>query len=567
MSELVNTTTTLGTAIQGGVSSVAGGITGKLGFMSKFAFKNPLYLLAAIPLIVFFWWYLKKGGKMNQKRVLFFAVRAVVISLICLALAEPVWVETSRTIEDMPPITVMVDASGSMILFNETEPLGHEVYGRVKSLAGNITSKSDKISLEYFSEGNRTAIGDALYYSMLKSEDEGGIIVLLTDGNNNYGRNPLDVARALSEANSTVYAIRPGKAGRDVYIKDVIGDKKIPSNSEYQLIITIGNTGFLEVTYDINVYVDNVKQFGKRFTQNEMEKSIELQLNFQETGVHEIRVELSTVGEDSINSNNVYYKTVEVVEKPRILVVTNSSTNPLMSVLKRLYSVDEVRNPPEDYSRYTAVVLDDIPASQLDRNTVNKLKQYVLRGNGLAVVGGKHSYEYGGYNSSFIENILPVMSTDKPKERRKEIAVAFVIDRSGSQQERVVGAKDSSIDIAKAITLKLMRKLAENDSVGVMAFDTLPHEVSPMSPIGPKRADLEDRVLRLQAAAKDGTEPTTSLELARNWLKQYTGDKYVIFLSDGQYSRSTLPKIIAQAEAMKQENIKVYVVGVGSVVM
>ncbi|MBD3387790.1 MAG: VWA domain-containing protein [Candidatus Altiarchaeales archaeon] len=525
---------------------------------SRITFNSPEYLLIAIPLILILAVYTLKGKKPNRARLLFVAVRSLIIVLVVVALASPTYYESRKVVEDVPPVTVLVDSSPSMRLYPGTNELGYLILERVKSAVGNLTGDQSNVNIEFFSEGNYTAVGDAVYQNMIKHSGEPNSIILVTDARNNRGRNQMDIARALGETNSTLYTVKPSKAGNDLYIDNVLGDKKIPSNIDYDLTVRVGNTGFRETSYELIVSVDGIRKFNKRFTQGELEKDIQLSLKMREIGIHEIKVEVDPQ-QDTYPENNMYYKTVEVVEKPEILVVTTNRTSPMLSILEELYDVDVTSRVDNDYAKYAGVIFDNINSKDLDRNRVNKIKKYILDGNGVAFIGGENSFEYGAYNNSFVENILPVKSTDKPQERRRELAVVFMMDISESTEYGV--GKDSKIDVEKANALAMMRTLNYNDSVGIIAFNNMPYMVSPLSPLGPKFGDVEDRILRLKFGG--GTDMLFAVEMADNMLRDVTVDKYLIIISDGVIRGSRMQLTVNKVAEMKDRGIKTYTAGVG----
>ncbi len=524
--------------------------------VSQMGFSQPLYLLLLVPLLAYLIWYVRKGG-WSRKKLVFLAVRTLMVVLAVLALASPVTYRSREVVEDVPPVTVLVDSSASMGMYSGSRELGQLLYSELQSAVGNLSDESE-VNIEYFSEGNRTALGDALYNNMIKYGGEQTSVVLVSDGRSNHGRNPLDIARAMAETNSTVYAVAPDKGGEDIYINSVIGDGKIPSNIDYDLTVVVGSTGARGASYELLVYVDDIRKFNKRFTQEELEKTIQLSLRMQDVGVHEVRLELDASG-DSFPENNAYYKTVEVVEKPEILVVTSNRSSPMLQVLNELYDVKVTGRVDNDYGQYAGVIFDNVNAKDLPRDRVNKIKKYVLDGNGVAFVGGRNTFEYGGYNNSFIEGILPVTSTDKPTERRRELAVAFLIDVSESTEYGI--GEDSKIDVEKALLLRMLRTLNANDSVGVIAFNTLPYSVSQLSPLGPKFTEVEDRVLRLKFGG--GTKLLPAMEAADSMLRGQTVDKYVIILSDGVIQGSRRVLNLNKAAEMRDRGVEIYAVGVG----
>ncbi|MFH1056083.1 MAG: vWA domain-containing protein [Candidatus Altiarchaeota archaeon] len=548
-----------------------------LGVSSSFGFGHPEYLLIAVPLLIILLLYVRRGG-LTRGKFMFLAIRSTVVILIALSLASPVYFQSRKTIEDVPPITVLVDSSSSMRMYPNAEATGNILFDRLKVAIQNLTGKEPKVKLERFSEGNSTAIGDAIYHNMLQYSGEPSSVVLVSDGRNNRGRNPDDIAAVMAETNSSLYAVTPERKLDDVYIQSVLGDKKIPSNINYDLLVRVGNTATASASYDLLVYVDGARKFSQRFTQPEPLKDIPLILGMKGIGVHEIRVEIQPdlegkSNQDSFAENDVYYKAVEVVEKPKILLVSANASSPMLRVLGELYNVDVSGRVDNDYSKYAGVIFDNINDRDFPRDRVSKIRKYILEaGNGVAFVGGKNSFEYGGYNNSYVENILPVRSTDKPIDKRNPIAIFFLIDLSGSTTYKAAsGSQDTKINIEKAILIKILRELHSNDTVGIASFDVLPHinpdiYVWPTGEIGGHEMDIEDKVLRLKPSGTYGTAFPEPLRYAYSQVKDYPGDKSIILISDGVGSTNMAAneKIsINLAADMRKNNVKIYTVGVG----
>jgi Mg-chelatase subunit ChlD len=532
-------------------------IAGQAVTLSQPALLHPEYMLLFVPAFIFFAWYVGRGG-LNRRKVSFLAVRSLILLLITVSLASPVYYESRKTLQDLPPVTVLVDYSASMASYPDAAATGYFLLDRIRGAVGNLTGKSQNVKFEYFSEGNRTAIGDALYNTMLQYSGEPVSVILISDGVNNWGRNPLDMARVMAQANSTIYALKPDRKLQDVWVDSVSGDKKIPSNTQYDFVVRVRKVGLKDASYGLNVYLDNTPKFEGRFTQAESVKDIPLTLQLKNIGIHQLRVEVDSQNE-AFPQNDVYYKVVDVVEKPKILLVSGNSTSPLLDVLNRLYAVDVTTRADNDYSKYSAVIFDNVNAADLDRTRVNKLKKYILDGGGVAFVGGKNSFEYGGYNNSFVENILPVKSMEKPTERRRDFAVVFMVDIS--QSTEYGSGTDSKIDVEKAVVLGMLRAMNSNDSVGVVAFNNMPYLVSPISPLGDKLSTVEDSILRLKFGG--GTDMQYALESSDAMLSGYTVDKYLIIVSDGVIQLSRMQLALNKIAQMHDSGVKTFTVGVG----
>src|SRR5207237_3116372 len=89
-------------------------------------------------------------------------------------------------------------------------------------------------------------------------------------------------------------------------------------------------------------------------------------------------------------------------------------------------------------------------------------------GRGLLLLGGENSFGPGGYYETPLERVSP-LSSRVPREAPK-VALAFVLDRSGSMQRNEGGA--TRLDIAKQATLSAIRLLHEDSLISIVVFDS-----------------------------------------------------------------------------------------------
>ncbi|MDD5111040.1 MAG: VWA domain-containing protein [Candidatus Altiarchaeota archaeon] len=549
---LAQTTTTLSAAAKSG-------LTEAINMLLSIRFGNPTALAALPVLLLILLWYVRRGGNI-RKNAAFLLTRATIITLLVLAMAYPVLHESKTDVQEMPSVRIVIDQSPSMVVYgNQTEQLAISFKTGLSGMVHNATQASEKITIEATEAGEKTQLGDELY-RLITTINDNSFIILLSDGNNNYGRNPADVARQLGRANATIYAIALQPEYKDVYVSAIRGDPKVTTPHDYQAEIDIASSAPHPTGYKLTLYADGVKITEMQLSQNTTLKTIPAKFAFNGEGIHTITAEITQAG--GIKANDALYKTVEVVDKPTILLVTNKTESPFRSMLDELYDVtpaDRVTDP-EDYD---VVILDDVNANTISHQTVEKLREYTLNGNGLIAIGGRNSYDFGNYNNSRFESLLPVLSMEKPVERRKKIAVMVLIDISGSTEYGL--SQDyrltPKIDFEKALAIKILRSLETNDSVGIIAFNTAPYPIASLGRLGERRLSIEDTIVKLKFGG--GTDMMTSLETAENQLKYYAVNKYVIILSDGVIRTARIPETIEKARQLGAEGIKVYTVGVG----
>ena len=526
----------------------------------NYGVEHAYLLLLIVPVMLAFYHYIKRGG-MDRRRWVFLFSRFVLVSLIVIALASPFIARTTHEFEDITSITILFDQSESMSMTNMDGDMAERIYNEIRALVGNLTGRPNSVDLRYFSAGNRTEIGNALYQETLRESRKKNLIILLSDGNNNYGRDAVDMARVLGSSNTTVFALIPDLAREDIYIAGMDGDKKTPANADYTLKIDVGKVGEGQAEYNLNLRVDdNLIHIVNNVRQDEAIKSFRFTFSMKGEGVHKITANVKPKNGDYFKTNNEMIKSVDVVERPDVLLVTDSGNSQLSSLLNDNYDVVMTDKPRQDFTKYDVVYLDNQPADKLDRWVVNSLHNYIVDGNGLVVVGGDSAYEKGGYYNSHIETLLPVISREPPEKKRKEIAVIFLIDISESTGYGLSGG--TKVDVEKALAINLIRQLDSEDMVGVIAFNVDAYIISAIHRLGDIQVELENKIKSLRFGG--GTDMMSSLVYAERLLKDFSGKKYVIIISDGVIKRMAMQEpTIEQVRAMSEKAINVYTVGVG----
>ena len=157
----------------------------------NYGVEHAYLLLLIVPVMLAFYHYIKRGG-MDRRRWVFLFSRFVLVSLIVIALASPFIARTTHEFEDITSITILFDQSESMSMTNMDGDMAERIYNEIRALVGNLTGRPNPVDLRYFSAGNRTEIGNALYQETLRESRKKNLIILLSDGNNNYGRDAVE---------------------------------------------------------------------------------------------------------------------------------------------------------------------------------------------------------------------------------------------------------------------------------------------------------------------------------------------------------------------------------------
>ena len=164
-------------------------------------FERPYVLLFYILILIGLLYLINKNFlslpqeilKKNKSRRLFiFISRALIFLLLIIALAGP-FVEKSKTIQGEPKLKILVDNSTSMQLYDIT------VADRLKI----ALEKKIPTEMEYITLNDKSAIADALMANIKKNEN----ILLISDGNNNFGTELGDAVLRANALNATINSI------------------------------------------------------------------------------------------------------------------------------------------------------------------------------------------------------------------------------------------------------------------------------------------------------------------------------------------------------------------------
>jgi len=112
------------------------------------------------------------------------------------------------------------------------------------------------------------------------------------------------------------------------------------------------------------------------------------------------------------------------------------------------------------------------------------------------------------------------------------------------------------------LSVRLIKELDLNDSVGVIAFNVNAFPVSNIAPVEVARDKAIDRILRLKAGGD--TDMVQALEMADDFLKEELNERVLVVFSDGIIRLTRVPSTIDAVKALKDKGVKVYFVGVGS---
>jgi Mg-chelatase subunit ChlD len=269
-------------------------------------------------------------------------------------------------------------------------------------------------------------------------------------------------------------------------------------------------------------------------------------------------IEASEAAQDRFKENNRATAVAAVVGMPVVLYVDGNPARAsyLSSALAaqqiNVDTFDPLPTTLREAEKYDFIVLSDVPAEKVSLTQQETIEQYVRDlGGGFLFAGGENGYGLGGWYHTTIERILPVRMDAEKRRDEPEVAMALVIDRSGSMT-------GLPLEMAKQAAKATADTLAGDDLLEVIAFDSQPTRIVRMT-AAKHRARIQSDIARIQAGG--GTEIFPALDAAYQALSTTRAKKkHVILLTDGQAPQNGIRDLV---QAMAAEEITATTVGLG----
>lgn len=251
------------------------------------------------------------------------------------------------------------------------------------------------------------------------------------------------------------------------------------------------------------------------------------------------------------------FDTVAAVQDPMRLLYLGARQQGAAAALQRLLApaiaVDaRALDAAVDPARWPVVMVDDLPAARLPLAAQQRLTRAVARdGTGLFVSGGMAAFGAGGYANTPLGAALPVTARQQDRQVRPSVAVAVVIDSSGSMQ-------GERLELAKQVARQTVRKLTPNDWVGVVEFYGARQWSVPMHH-ATDLPEVDRSIARMQAQGASVLFP--ALQEAFYGLKDLDARyKHILVLSDGGVAEARYQQLLRH---IAENRINVSTVAVG----
>jgi Mg-chelatase subunit ChlD len=345
---------------------------------------------------------------------------------------------------------------------------------------------------------SRTNIGSALHLAMaLFPEETHKRIVLLSDGSENAGRaaDVLDLAAARG-VQVDVVPLHPPAGQAEAYLDTLEAPAAVRQGQTFEIVAVVQNIGAMSSAANqatVRLFGDGKLIATRNVTLQAGSNRIAFSITGDQAGFRRYTAELEAAN-DTLTQNNTAAAFTVVHGPPRVLVVENAAgdADNLVAALKSAH-IETERVAPADLpgdlaalSTYDAVFIVNTPATVLPDAAMNTLPAYVRDlGRGLVMIGGPDSFGAGGYLRTPLEKALPVDMDVRSRTQEPNLALVFVIDKSGSMgrchcndpslqpgQYARVESGLSKVDIAKDAVMQAASLLGRTDYIGVVAFDS-----------------------------------------------------------------------------------------------
>ena len=306
-------------------------------------------------------------------------------------------------------------------------PLGSAWWGAPKTASGKPHALA-----------SATQLGTALQQIALENTAQPiEAAILITDGGQNAGRDPRELAPSLAGTTLHIVPIGNTKMQRDVILHHTHAPKAVLQNDNVVIdsIITAYDCDKekLEVELiDNDAVVDHqtLNVAGEVF-----DTRVQLRWKAANLGKHSLSFRVVPVSKERTEENNVAKTDIHVMEdKIRVLVADNYprwETRYLLNLFKRDDRVvfeqllfepfaaagEGVRNrfpsSLEEWSKYRVVILGDLLPAQLTQQDQKLLRQYIIEAGGnMIIVAGKDAMP-AAYLNQPLGAILPVEAGDR----------------------------------------------------------------------------------------------------------------------------------------------------------
>lgn len=453
-------------------------------------FFQPIWFLLVIPLAVtlFLW-------RMRSRTLL--VIRILFLAALVLAMADT----AIRLPRKNGTVVVITDRSRSM-------PAGsREQQQEAVSIIRKYQGAHDRLAVVSFAEkpvveklsgsekfeglkakfsGDRSDLVQALQTAeTMIPEDASGRILLISDGRWTGASPEIAFARLAGRNIPVDYRILRNPAGNDLAISRIDAPHNVAPKEYFpvrlELKAPLGGTVVYRVSRNNKVVFSGRREvtagMNQLFFRDKSDSPQVLD--------YKVTVNYEKHGDERSENNSAEFIVKAAGEQP-LLLVTMSKQSSLAKIMQRAGISCKVKLPEEctfslsELAGCSGVILENVPTQKIGLSGMENIAEWIKNsGGGLMITGGRNSYGMGGYYQSPLDAVMPVSMELKKEHRKFAMALAVVLDRSGSMTMSVPGGR-TKMDLANMATAEVFDMLSDNDEFGVIAVDSSPHVIIPL---------------------------------------------------------------------------------------
>jgi uncharacterized membrane protein len=388
-----------------------------------------------------------------------FVLRSLLLLVLLFFLARPA-LEGKEGVSEENRIAILVDSSKSMTVQDEggrsrLDAL-RDAWGRsqgpLQDLSGVYRISTYRFGselrefrdLSFDATDERTWIGSAL--SEVTGRSGSGPlehVVLISDGQNNGGKDPQGVARAIAAKGTRLHTVWLGKpagstAATRVTARAARGPEEVMTGRAFEVTADFLAVGGAGQDLVVDFAIDGAPVATSRSPIREAQQPLTAAFThqFSEEGSHLLSFTARSLRGESLAGEQASYLPVKVRKKVlEVLYVEGQIRDEFKYIRRSLSRFGDLKlstaltitpEPgqevlPRDVAgwlKYEVVIFGDVPAVTMTDAQRTALEEAVRKGLGFVMIGGFDNFGAGGYGGTPIADLLPVRidSTEQKTE-------------------------------------------------------------------------------------------------------------------------------------------------------
>ncbi|MFD0862141.1 vWA domain-containing protein [Sungkyunkwania multivorans] len=313
-----------------------------------------LYIILAgiAALLAAFFHYFIKGKGSAKRNVLFGFLRFVTFFGVLLLLINPQFKQVSYDVEK-PKLVLAVDNSSSIAALGQSE--------NVQQLLSDINTHDelqDRFQIDRYTFGTELNASDTLSFDEKQTniakalssleevyKDKTAPIVLITDGNQTFGRNyqytsttfPNEVFPVIL-GDTLVYS--------DLRLQQLNVNKYAYLNNKFPIEAIVTYQGQEAVNSQFRLSAGNTVLYRKNvsFSKEKTSEVIQIELPATRVGVQTLQASITPLPEEQNKENNSKYFAIEVIDEKTNIAIVSSMKHPDIGALKKSLESNKQRS-------------------------------------------------------------------------------------------------------------------------------------------------------------------------------------------------------------------------------